>query len=138
VPALLFRLLRKQRERDCERERQRDRETGRERQIKIDSYSKNKNHQTFQKRFCQFRINIKNETFFLQKIVVIKLDVKKLPNNCSKNLIFSKFDLNPSSYLTVSGMNWNYFSKNLSTFSFFSSAWNTGLEWQVEIHCFAK
>ena len=43
-----------------------------------------------------------------------------------------KLELTPgSSGVPVNFNNWNYFSKNLSTIPFFTSAWNTGAEWEV-------
>jgi hypothetical protein len=45
----------------------------------------------------------------------------------------AQFDLTPLPNVKVTSMSWNYFSKNLSSLSFFNSSWNTGITWQVKI-----
>ncbi len=43
----------------------------------------------------------------------------------------ASFLLTPAGGISVANNVWNYFSKNLSSIPFFTSAWNTGKEWQV-------
>ena len=41
-------------------------------------------------------------------------------------------ELTPTPNVQVSFSSWNFYLKNLSSVSFLSTSWSTGLEWQVK------